>query len=207
MGTYFDKVNNDIVIDVLREVGNIGAGNAATALANMINKKVDMSVPLVSVLDLQDVPAILGGEEEEVAGIFFKLGGQIDGTIMFVLKSETAHNLIDLMMPGMGKGEFDEFTLSALQEIGNILSGSYITSLCSLTNLKIDMSVPSVAIDMAGAILSVPAIQFGLIGDKILIIENDFYDAIKDASVQGYFFLIPDVESYETLFTSLGVTI
>ncbi len=207
MADYLDKVNNDLVIDILKEIGNVGAGNAATALANMINKKVDMEVPKVCVLDFKDVPAMLGGEEEVVAGIFFKLEGDIDGTIMFVLKSDTAHKLVELMMPGMGSGNFDEFTTSALQEIGNILSGSYITSLSGLTNLKIHMSVPSLAVDMAGAILSVPAIQFGLIGDAILIIENTFFDENSDDEVQGYFFLIPDVDSYETLFTSLGVTL
>ncbi len=205
MSNYFDKVNNSTIMDVLREVGNIGAGNAATALANLLNKKIDMDVPRVNVMDLHEVPAILGGEEEEVVGVYFKLDGDINGTIMFVLKSSVAKNLIEMLVPDSGGGEFDEFTLSILQEVSNILSGSYVTSLSGLTNLKINISIPLIAIDMAGAVLSVPAIQFGLVGDTILIIENNFFDDNTESSVNGYFFLIPDIESYDTLFTSLGV--
>jgi chemotaxis protein CheC len=200
-------VNNNVILDVLKEIGNIGAGNAATALAKMINKKVDMTVPKVTIMDFSTVPELLGGEETEVCGIFFKLEGDLDGTIMFLLNSESAHTLINLLMPGMGTGAFDDFSLSALQEIGNILSGSYISSLSTLTGLNIQISVPSLSVDMAGAILSVPAIQFGLIGDKILIIENDFIEEMGGESVQGYFFLIPDVDSYEVLFSSLGINI
>jgi len=197
---------NDIVIDVLREVGNIGAGNAATALAKMINKKVDMNVPKVNVMNLSEVPELLGGAEKEVCGIFFKLDGDIEGSIMFVLNSQSALNLVNLLMP-REDATFDEFTLSALQEIGNILSGSYISSLSGLTNLNVHISVPSLAIDMAGAILSVPAIQFGLMGDTILIIENQFIEEDVAKSVQGYFFLIPEIDSYEKLLNSLGVTL
>lgn len=205
MADYFDKVNNALILDVLKEIGNIGAGNAATALAKMINKKVDMTVPKVNIMDFATVPELLGGEESEVVGIFFKIEGDMEGTIMFVLSAESAMTLVNLLMPGMAQGHFDDFSMSALQEIGNILSGSYISSLSMLTTLNIQISIPSLSVDMAGAILSVPAIQFGLIGDKILIIENDFIEEFGGESVQGYFFLIPDVDSYETLFKSLGI--
>ncbi len=206
MGTNLDNFNGT-VIDVLKEIGNIGAGNAATALAKMINKKVDMTVPKVNVLNFQEVPDLLGGAEEQVCGIYFKIEGDLEGTIMFLLSAESASTLIELLMPGMAKEAIDEFTVSALQEIGNILAGSYISSLSTLTNLKIQISVPSLAIDMAGAILSVPATQFGLMGDKILIIENDFVETHENKSVQGYFFLMPDVDSYEILLKSLGITL
>lgn len=206
MSTYLDNIDG-IVMDVLKEVGNIGAGNAATALAKMINKKVDMTVPKVNVLDFQQVPDMLGGAEAQVVGIFFKIEGDLEGTIMFLLSVESATTLIDLLMPGMARDTIDEFTVSALQEIGNILSGSYISSLSTLTGLRINISVPSLAIDMAGAILSVPAIQFGMVGDKILIIENDFIESYENKSVQGYFFLIPDVDSYDILLKSLGINL
>lgn len=196
-----------VILDVLKEIGNIGAGNAATALAKMISKKVDMKVPRVNVLDFSEVPEILGGPEEEVVGIFFKLEGQIEGSIMFLLKVESALQLIELLMPGIASEGFNEFCFSALQEIGNILAGSYISSLSSLSSLDIKISVPSLALDMAGAILSVPAIHFGLIGDKILIIENEFVELVEKDSVNGYFILIPEVDSYDTLLKSLGVQI
>lgn len=205
MGEYFDQMNG-LVLDVLKEIGNIGAGNAATALAKMIDRKVDMKVPKVSVLDFKEVPELLGGEETQVCGIFFKIEGDINGSIMFLLEMESAFHLIDLLMP-REEHTMDEFTFSALREIGNILSGSYISSLSGLTNLNMHISVPSLCIDMAGAILSVPAIHFGQIGDKILIIENQFIEPDENEAVRGFFFLIPDVESYDILFKSLGVNI
>lgn len=206
MTKYFDS-ENALIMDVLKEIGNIGAGNAATSLANMINKKIDMTVPKVSVLDFQDVPVLMGGEEIPVCGIIFELTGDMNGTIMFILSLDSAKRLVDLMMPGLIGEEIDEMALSAIKEVGNILSGSYITSLSGLTNLKINMSIPLVSIDMAGAILSVPVVQFGLVGDKILIIENDFFEDSEKEAVQGYFFLIPDVDSYGTLFGSLGINV
>lgn len=201
---YLQNMDN-VVIDVLREVGNIGAGNAATALAKMISQKVDMNVPKVNVLEFSEVPEILGGAEEEVVGILFKLEGDLEGTIMFLLNMDSAKSLIDLLMPGMGSGEIDEMAISALQEIGNILAGSYISSLSTLSKLNIQISVPSLSLDMAGAILSVPAIHFGLVSDKILIIENEFIELMENKSVNGFFFLIPDVDSYEILLKSLGI--
>lgn len=205
MDEYFDHMSG-VVLDVLKEIGNIGAGNAATALAKMIDKKVDMKVPKVNILEFRDVPDLLGGAENEVCGIFFKIEGDINGSIMFLLEMDSAYNLVDLLMPRENH-TMDEFTYSALQEIGNILAGSYVSSLSGLTNLSVKISVPSLAIDMAGAILSVPAIQFGQIGDHILIIENEFIDPVDAEAVRGYFFLIPDVESYDPLFSSLGVSI
>jgi chemotaxis protein CheC len=206
MSIEFDKINNGIILDVLREIGNIGAGNAATSLATMINKKIDMKVPVVKLLDFDEVPELLGGPENIVCGIFFKFEGDINGSIMFVLDQPSAINLVDLLMP-RDNSDFDEFTVSALKEIGNILSGSYIASLSMLTNLQIKISVPALSIDMAGAILSVPAIHFGQMSDNVLIIQNEFIETQESKSVDGYFFLIPDMDSYEVLLGSLGVTL
>lgn len=206
MSFKFDEMNNGIILDVLREIGNIGAGNAATSLAQMIDKKIDMKVPVVQLLDFDEVPELLGGPENVVCGIFFKFEGDITGSIMFVLDQKSALNLVNLLMP-RDNAEFDEFTVSALMEIGNILSGSYIRSLSGLTNLQIKISVPSLSVDMAGAILSVPAIHFGQLSDNVLIIQNEFIEVLEDKSVDGYFFLIPDMESYEVLLGSLGVTL
>ncbi len=206
MAFEFGSVKNELVVDVLREIGNIGAGNAATSLANMINKKVDMKVPVVSLLDFAEVPEILGGAENIVAGIFFKIEGDITGSIMFALDKKSAFNLINLLMP-METEDFDDMTRSALMEIGNILAGAYISSLASLTNLNIQISVPALCVDMAGAILSVPAIEFGYLADQVMIIKNEFVDDITSDMVDGYFFLIPDMDSYDKLLGSLGVQV
>ena len=100
--------------------------------------------------------------------------------------------------------EFDEMGLSAMQEVGNIITGAYLNSLSSMTNLTVIPSPPAVTVDMAGAILSVPAIQFGIYGDKILLIQSQFYDEVK---LDGYFILIPDLESYEKILTALGISV
>ena len=100
--------------------------------------------------------------------------------------------------------EFEEMGLSAMREVGNIITGAYLNSLSTLTNLKIYPTPPALTVDMAGAILSVPAIQFGIFGDKILMIQSQFYDEIE---LDGYFILIPDLESYAKILTSLGLPV
>jgi len=195
---------NSSIIDVLKEIGNIGAGNAATSLAKMLNKKVDMEVPQVKILEFADVPKLIGGEENLVTGVYFNLEGDLTGSFLFLLDEDSALALLNLMMP-MEFKEFDEMSNSALMEVGNILSGAYISSLASLTNLNISISVPSISYDMAGAILSVPAIQFGMVSDQVLIVENEFFDDDKNDLISGYFLLVPDLESYDVLLKSLGI--
>ncbi len=191
--------------DVLKELGNIGAGNATTALAQMLQCKVDMSVPQVRLLEFRDVATIMGGEEQIMAGIYLGVEGDITGSIMFLLEKDAARHLVVKMMGMEQEGnEFTEMEMSALQEVGNIITGSYLNSLSSLTGLSIYPSVPSLAIDMAGAILSVPAIEFGTIGDKILLIQTQFSDEIQ---LDGFFVLIPDLESYGRILSSLGINI
>lgn len=190
--------------DVLSELGNIGAGNAATALATMLQCKMDISVPKVRLLGFQEVCGVLGGEEQIMAGIDMMVEGDITGSIMFLLDEASAHTLITKIMgmPTEQEHSLTEMELSALKEIGNIITGAYLNSLATLTNMKILPSVPYVCVDMAGAILSVAAIEFGIIGDKILMIETQMMD---ESSINGYFMLMPDLESYDKILSSLGL--
>ncbi|MBO4615872.1 MAG: chemotaxis protein CheC [Lachnospiraceae bacterium] len=190
--------------DVLKEIGNIGAGNATTALAQMLQCKVDMKVPQVKLLDFNEVGAMMGGEEQIMAGIYLCVEGDITGSIMFLLKKDAAKHLVAKLMGMELPGEdLDEIGTSALKEIGNIITGAYLNSLSTLTNLKIFPSVPDLTIDMAGAILSVPAIEFGTLGDKILLIQTQFTD---DCELDGYFILVPDLESYGKILGALGIS-
>ncbi len=202
-----EQLNLEVVtqeyFDVLRELGNIGAGNATTALAQMLQCKVDMKVPQVRLLNFDQVGAAMGGEEQIMAGIYLVVEGDITGSIMFLLEKESARHLIGKLMGMEPQGEdFSEMETSALKEIGNIITGSYLNSLSAMTNLKILPSIPELSIDMAGAILSVPAIEFGTLGDQILLIETQFTD---DQEIAGYFILVPDMESYEKILSSLGL--
>jgi chemotaxis protein CheC len=197
---------NNMQYDVLREIGNIGAGNATTALSQMINSKIDMKVPKVELLEFKELSDIVGGAENLVVGILFTLEGQIDGMMMFMMDMPAAHHLVRLLMGDYANNSGEDFTemeLSALNEIGNIIAGAYLSSLSTLTNMLITSSVPYMAIDMSGAILSVPAIEFGKIGDKALLIETEFGDDIQ--AVNGYFILIPTIDSYGSILSSLGL--
>lgn len=189
--------------DVLKELGNIGAGNAMTALSQLLQCKVDMKVPQVKLLEFADVAGTMGGEEQIMAGVFLGVEGEISGSMMFLVEDGAARHLIERMM-GMSLPDacWDEMSISALKEVGNIITGAYLNSLSTLTNLKIYPTVPELAIDMAGAILSVPAIQFGIVGDKILLIQSQFSDEVE---INGYFILMPDLESYDKILRSLGI--
>lgn len=197
---------NDMYFDVLKELGNIGAGNATTAISNMLNLKVDMKVPKVQFLNLQELPTAISAEEDTVAGIYLEVENDIGGSMMFLLKMGSAHYLVNRLMgrPDDYMEPFGDMDLSALKEIGNIIAGSYLSALSTLTNLIITASVPYLAIDMAAAILSVPAIQFGQYGDKALLIATEFGD---DITIEGFFILMPDIDSYDKILASLGVAL
>ena len=196
--------------DVLRELGNIGAGNATTALAQMIGCKVDMSVPKVRLLEFQELGEIVGGDDQIMVSIYLQVEGDVEGSMMFILSKSAAAHLVNKLMCGMlGIDEttaeeytFGEMECSAIKEVGNIITGAYLNALSALTNLKIYPSFPQLGIDMAGALLSVPAVEFGILGDNILLIQTKFSD---DVDLDGYFILIPDMESYEKILTALGV--
>ncbi len=192
--------------DVLREIGNIGAGNAMTALSQMLQCKVDMKVPQVKLLEFSEVGALMGGEEQIMVGVFLGVEGDITGSMMFLVEQKSAKHLINKIMMGMAtEGEaFTEMELSAMQEVGNIITGAYLNSLSTLTNLCIVPTPPALTVDMAGAILSVPAIEFGIFGDKILLIQSQFFDEVE---IDGYFILIPDVDSYAKILSSLGMSV
>lgn len=196
---------NEMQFDVLKEIANIGAGNATTSLSKLLDSKVDMKVPNIEFLEFKDLAEAIGGAENLVVGILLTLTQSIDGMMMFILESESAEQIVNVLM-GRATGSLSEFTdldLSAMQEIGNIIAGSYLSAISSFTNMTIMSSVPYLSIDMAGAILSVPAIEFGKISDKALLIETEFGD--KSTIINGYFILIPTLDAFQTIFSSLGL--
>ena len=206
MGEFSLDNVNEMYIDVLREIGNIGAGNATTSLASMINAKIDMSVPKVELMEASELGSAICPEDEIIVGIFLEVTHDITGSMMFLMKMDSAHYLVNKLMgkDPTNMNPFDEMDLSAMKEIGNIISASYLTALSGMTNLTISPSIPYIAVDMAGAILSVPAIQFGQYGNNALLIETEFGD---DYRIGGYFILMPEEESYAKILTSLGIQI
>lgn len=207
-----DKMSS-MQYDVLRELGNIGAGNATTALSQLINAKIDIGVPQVRLLGFDELPGVVGSEEKVMVGILLMLSGDIQGMMMFLMDPEVSKALVKILMGGYASAdesseEFNDMEKSAVMEIGNIIAGAYLRSLGELTNLTIDVSVPMLQIDMSGAIFSVPAIEFGKIGDKVLLIETAFDDEKtkeEELNIKGYYILVPELDSYEKILSSLGV--
>ncbi len=199
---------NDMQYDVLREIGNIGAGNATTALSQMLNQKMDMSVPKVALVPFNEISDVMGAEDQTVVGIMLGFEGDVEGMMMFLFDTRSAHHLVNTLMmrdkeDGVEEGaDFTDMDMSALNEIGNIVSGSYLTAISKLTNLKMISTVPEMTIDMIGALLSVPASEFGKYGDKLLLIQSQFGEL---DFVNGYFLMIPELNSYDKLLESLGV--
>ena len=194
-----------IAIDCLKEIGNIGSGSAASALSQMLGKNVVMRVPNVAVLDYEHVIDEMGGPEKIITGILVQLEGDIKGMIMFLLEDSFAKVVLSTFMqiddPQMVS--LDETQLSVISEMGNIMAGSYLSALSQMTMLTIDMSVPSMTVDMLGAIMSVPIIEFANVGDKVLFIDDGF--VIDGVDIKSNIILIPEMESLEILMKKLGV--
>ena len=195
---------NNMYLDVLKEIGNIGAGNATTAIANMLGMKIDMNVPNIRLMEVSKLGTAVGAEDDTIVGIFLEVTEDIEGSMMFLIDIPSARYLVNkLMMTDVPADQpFGEMELSALKEVGNIIAGSYLSALSSMTNLVIAPSVPYIAVDMAASILSVPAIEFGQFGDNALLIQTEI---CADVAINGYFILMPEQESYEKILKALGV--
>lgn len=206
MGKFTLEEVNERYVDVLREIGNVGAGNATTAIASMLGIRIDMSVPKVELLEASRLGSAICPEDEIIVGIFLEVQTDIEGSMMFLMRMDSARFLVNKLMgrDAEDEKEFDDMDLSALKEIGNIIAASYLNALSTMTNLIITPSIPYIAVDMAASILSVPAIQFGQFGDNALFIQTEFGD---DVMINGYFILMPEQSSYEKILTALGLSL
>jgi len=198
---------NELQLDVLRELGNIGAGNAATSLASMLNRPVGITVPTVKILSFTEVTDALGGPENMIIGLLLTFEGDITGMIMFLMQQDFANMILGSLL-GENPDDFsdmNEMCDSALREMSNIMASSYVNAVSQMTNMRINISVPSMCVDMAGAILSVPAIYFANISDKIILIEDQFESGEDHAT--SHVLLIPEVDSLKNIMTNLGIDV
>ena len=196
---------NAVQLDALKEIGNVGAGNAATALSQIINRRIEMNVPKVSIMPLGEVTDIVGGPDTMVAGVYLRVFGQAPGSILFLMPINSAFDLVNMLM-GREKTQDSTFTAmdeSALMEIGNILASAYLNALSYFTKLTLLPSIPALAMDMAAALLSIVLIQLGQMGDHALVIETVF--RTDDDGIDGHFFLVPDPGSLTSILVAIGV--
>ncbi|MCI8804374.1 MAG: CheY-P-specific phosphatase CheC [Clostridiales bacterium] len=183
---------NQIDADTLKEIANIGSGTAAGSLASLLKDKITMTVPEVTTPEFKDLPDILNGADKVVASVFVKIYGDIKGTMMYVMDENSACTLTNRILNKKNRSlyDFGEMELSVITEIGNILTSSYLMSMSSLLKFNITKSVPYLAIDMAGAVLSVPATEFAKVADSVLLIKSTLKD--NTYNMFGFFILIPD---------------
>ena len=205
MGKNYDELSA-VELDCLKEIGNIGSGSAASSLAQMLGKNIIMRVPDVRVMDYEHVIDEMGGPEKIITGLLVRLDGDIKGMIMFLLEESFAKLVLSSFLGTEQSAPLvalDEIGISAIKEMGNIMAGSYLQAIAGLTGMFIDMTVPSMTIDMLGAIMSVPSIEFAEVGDRVLFIDEGF--VVDGVDIKSNIILIPEMSSLNTLMKKLGV--
>jgi len=192
-------------LDVLKEMGTIGAGRAATALSDLIAKKVEITVPEVSLVPIENVSNLLEERDKLFFVIDMEITGDVSGRIFLLFSPDDARILAGSLLgkPKEGLDLRDELLQSSLKESANILSGSYVSALADMTNLNILISSPSLAIDMVGAILDFIFIQIAQYSEDALIIKTNL--KVSDVNLEGLFLFFPSSESLTKIFTTLGL--
>lgn len=185
--------------DVLKEIGNICAGNAATSLSQLLNKKVSMVVPQVLFLPIENVPEIVGGADKLVVGLLLQVLGDLPSTILIVFSQRDALILTSLVT-GKSTSEISVISnleRSVLKEIGVVIAGAYLGVLSGFVGLSLVPIVPELIVDMAGAIIDYILIGLSCKSQFALLIDSEFKEL--SASVTGHFFLIPDPAALEMI--------
>ncbi len=199
---------DQIMIDVLKEIGNIGTGNAATALATMLDTKVDIGLPQCEMVPFSEITRGFCDPEELVVGVLVQLSGDMDGFIMLVLTEDAAFELLTLITGQNAAHVRNDYTLvcrelKPIEEVGNILIGAYLSAISGMTGMRIIPSVPVLSVDMVMAMMNVPAVVYGQVGESVLHMETEFHNDIS--SVTGRYFLVPTMDSYGRLMKALGL--
>lgn len=192
-------------LDLLKEIGTIGSANAATALADLINKKVEIIVPKVSLVPLENIASLLGASDKLYFVLDIEIKGDLSGRMFLLFPPDDARYLAGALL-NKPKEELEfneEMFQSSLKESANILSGSYVAALAEMANMTILTSVPSLAMDMVGAILDFIFIQIAQYSEQALLIKTDV--KVSGESLEGLFLLFPSTESLNKLFEIFGL--
>jgi chemotaxis protein CheC len=193
-------------LDALREVANIGAGHAATALSQMIGETIMISVPTISVSRLEDVPPQLSEPDEPVAAVLMHMLGDLTGRTLLVFPRRTAMRLSELLLRRHGEDDFSDMQQSAIKEAGNILSSAYMNALSDFMGMMLIPSPPALAVDMSDAILTTTYLQFGGDKDYVFCVESDFVLTDSEEKLRGFFLLLPDAASLGAMLKAVRVS-
>jgi chemotaxis protein CheC len=200
---------SSIQLDAIREVGNIGAGNAATALSKLLGRMVDMDVPVAELVPIYEVSEHFGAPDLLVCGVLIRAEGEYSCNLIFVMEEEEAASLADLLITMDLSGIDDEVRIqirdSALAEVGNIILGAFLNALATMTGWALPASVPAIAHDMLGSIMDVVAATFGVMGDTALLVKTSLHVLDIEGDVRGTVVMVPDPGSLGLLLQRLGV--
>lgn len=198
---------NELQLDAIKEIGNIGSGNAATALSQLLDKSINMGVPQIDILEFPELIRKLGNEEDVYVGVLLKVFGDVPGNILYLLDAGRAREISKMLLND--NDDFDsEMGLSMFQEIGNILGNSYINAICRLTRLNLVTSVPAVCVDMLSALLTASFIEAEQYNDYVLAIDTSYHESSICMDVNksgGIFLLIPKPGSLQKILSNLGL--
>ncbi len=191
--------------DALREVANIGAGHAATALSQLTNHTIMISVPEVNITRLEEVPEVLGKADDVIAAVLMHMMGDLTGRTLVIFPEASARVLCDILLhlPIGTTGEFGEMEQSGLKEVGNILSSAYMNALSDFMGMMLVPSVPSLAIDLCGAVLTSTYMNFGYDRDFVFCVETAFLFDDPSVQIHGHFLLLPDLASLRAIFDAI----
>lgn len=195
-----------IQMDALREVANIGAGHAATALSQMVGETIMISVPTINVARLEEIPPQVTAPDEPVAAVLMHMLGDLTGRTLLVFPRRTARRIASLLLHRPPSGEdFDEMEQSAIKEAGNILSSAYMNALSDFMGMMLIPSPPSMAVDMSTAVLTTAYLQFGTDRDYVFCVESEFVMDNVDERLRGFFLLLPDGASLHAILRAVRV--
>lgn len=194
---------DDTAKDMMREIGSIGTGNAATALSSLLKIGVEMTVPNVEILGYNEAVDLLGHPEEMVSGVLVQMSGDLSGVMLFLMKMDFINEVLQCVLQKNidGYEQMGEMEVSAATEVGNIIISSYILSLSKLADMDISLSVPAFSVNMLGGIMTVPMAEFGYVSDKLMMITGKCI--IGGRNVDSNLLLLPDIQSLNYLMDRL----
>lgn len=198
-----DKRYTDLEFDGLKEIMNIGGGNAATSISQMVNSKIDMKVPSVEILSYEDLYKRVIADDVEVHAILSRFVGDFEGALLFVLSDAAADKLAGLMMGSDVEGVSREVKASAVSELTNIVANSFLRAIGTMLNIQLIASLPATSYDYFGAVISGAYMALDQYDEQVMVIRNEFL--YMDDKLDASLFLIPEVGMLDRMFKSLGI--
>lgn len=203
----FENINelNALHLDALREIGNVGSGNAAISLSTMLNTTVEIALPTISLINYENVSQYLGGKTQPVIGLALTLSGDIDGVMLHVVQPQFASHIVNAFYPKEihDLSDISDMDLSAVKETSNITTAAYINSLARMTDLFINISPPIEYLESVAHVLQHAAEQFDAIGNQVIYIDESLF--ISGTEIKSSMILILQIDSLRRLFERLGL--